>query len=41
VVVGSGIAGLNAALRLRERADKVLVVTKGVPAVASDLEPTA
>ncbi|MCE1179733.1 MAG: L-aspartate oxidase [Micrococcales bacterium] len=28
VVVGSGIAGLTAALRLRERVDKVLLVTK-------------
>src|SRR5262245_37755821 len=30
VVVGSGLAGLNAALRLRGRVDKVLVVTKDV-----------
>ena len=30
VVVGSGIAGLTAALRLREHVDKVLVVTKDV-----------
>ncbi|WP_435770405.1 L-aspartate oxidase [Nocardioides sp. SYSU DS0651] len=30
VIVGSGIAGLTAALRLREHVDKVLVVTKDV-----------
>src|SRR6476646_9089543 len=30
VVVGTGIAGLTAALRLRHRVDKVLVVTKDV-----------
>jgi L-aspartate oxidase len=30
VVVGSGIAGLTAALRLRDRVEKVLVVTKDV-----------
>ncbi len=30
VVIGSGIAGLTAALRLRDRVDKVLVVTKDV-----------
>src|SRR3954451_12479744 len=30
VVVGSGIAGLTAALRLRGRVDKILVVTKDV-----------
>ncbi len=35
VVVGSGIAGLTAALRLRGRVDKVLVVTKDVLAAGS------
>src|SRR3954468_7755276 len=30
VVVGSGIAGLTAALRLKDRVDRVLVVTKDV-----------
>jgi L-aspartate oxidase len=35
VIVGSGIAGLTAALRLRERVDKVLVVTKDVLAAGS------
>lgn len=30
IVVGSGIAGLNVALKLRERVDKVLLVTKTV-----------
>jgi L-aspartate oxidase len=35
VVVGSGIAGLTAALRLRERVGKVLVVTKDVLAAGS------
>ncbi len=35
VVVGSGIAGLTAALRLRHRVDKVLVVTKDVLAAGS------
>lgn len=30
VIVGSGIAGLTAALRLREHVDKILVVTKDV-----------
>ncbi|MFC4783160.1 L-aspartate oxidase [Nocardioides sp. MAHUQ-72] len=35
VVVGSGIAGLTAALRLRDRVAKVLVVTKDVLAAGS------
>jgi L-aspartate oxidase len=35
VVIGSGIAGLTAALRLRDRVDKVLVVTKDVLAAGS------
>src|SRR6187399_2215863 len=35
VVVGSGIAGLTAALRLRGQVDKVLVVTKDVLAAGS------
>ena len=35
VVVGSGIAGLTAALRLREQVGKVLVVTKDVLAAGS------
>lgn len=35
VIVGSGIAGLTAALRLREHVDKVLVVTKDVLAAGS------
>ena len=35
VVVGSGIAGLTAALRLRAQVDKVLVVTKDVLAAGS------
>lgn len=35
VVVGSGIAGLTAALRLRERVGKVLVVTKDVLSAGS------
>src|SRR5690349_12437046 len=30
VIIGSGVAGLTAALRLRESVDKVLVVTKDV-----------
>ena len=30
IVVGSGIAGLTCALRLRERVDRVLLVTKTV-----------
>ena len=35
VVIGSGIAGLTAALRLRGEVDKVLVVTKDVLAAGS------
>src|SRR6476469_11244614 len=35
VVIGSGIAGLTAALRLRGRVDKVLLVTKDVLAAGS------
>ncbi|MQW74437.1 L-aspartate oxidase [Nocardioides sp. dk4132] len=35
VVIGSGIAGLTAALRLREQVDKVLVVTKDQLAAGS------
>src|SRR3712207_5778315 len=35
VVIGSGIAGLTAALRLREHVDKVMVVTKDVLAAGS------
>jgi L-aspartate oxidase len=35
VVVGSGIAGLTAALRLRDRVEKVLVVTKDVLSAGS------
>ena len=35
VVVGSGIAGLTAALRLRDHVDKVLLVTKDVLAAGS------
>jgi L-aspartate oxidase len=35
IVVGSGIAGLTAALRLRERADRVLLVTKTVLSAGS------
>jgi L-aspartate oxidase len=35
VVVGSGIAGLTAALRLRDHVDKVLVVTKDVLSAGS------
>src|SRR5690348_9684031 len=35
VVVGSGIAGLTAALRLRGRVEKILVVTKDVLAAGS------
>ncbi|NHC25013.1 L-aspartate oxidase [Nocardioides sp. IC4_145] len=35
VVIGSGIAGLTAALRLREHVEKVLVVTKDVLAAGS------
>jgi L-aspartate oxidase len=35
VVIGSGIAGLTAALRLRSQVDKVLVVTKDVLAAGS------
>ncbi len=35
VIVGSGIAGLTAALRLREHVDKVLVVTKDVLSAGS------
>jgi L-aspartate oxidase len=35
VVVGSGIAGLTAALRLRDRVDKVLVVTKDLLSTGS------
>ena len=30
IVIGSGIAGLTAALELRAKVDKVLIVTKGV-----------
>src|SRR6186997_3256359 len=35
VIVGSGIAGLTAALRLRQRVDRVLLVTKTVLAEGS------
>ena len=35
IVVGSGIAGLTAALRLRERVDRVLLVTKPVLSAGS------
>ncbi len=35
VIVGSGIAGLTAALRLRKKVDKVLVVTKDVLSAGS------
>jgi len=35
VVIGSGIAGLTAALRLRDQVDKVMVVTKDVLAAGS------
>ena len=35
VVVGSGIAGLTCALRLRERVDRVLLVTKTVLSAGS------
>lgn len=35
VIVGSGIAGLTAALRLRDHVDKILVVTKDVLAAGS------
>ena len=35
VVVGSGIAGLTAALRLRDQVEKVLVVTKDVLSAGS------
>jgi len=35
IVVGSGIAGLTAALRLRQRVDRVLLVTKTVLAEGS------
>lgn len=35
VIVGSGIAGLTAALRLREHVEKILVVTKDVLAAGS------
>jgi L-aspartate oxidase len=35
VVVGSGVAGLTAALRLRERVDRVLLVTKTVLSAGS------
>jgi L-aspartate oxidase len=35
VIVGSGIAGMTAALRLREHVDKVLVVTKDVLSAGS------
>jgi len=35
VVVGTGIAGLTAALRLRHQVDKVLVVTKDVLSAGS------
>src|SRR5918997_1639319 len=35
VIIGSGIAGLTAALRLREHVDKVLVVTKDVLSAGS------
>ena len=35
VVIGSGIAGLTAALRLKDQVDKVLVVTKDVLAAGS------
>ncbi|MEQ4500457.1 L-aspartate oxidase [Nocardioides kribbensis] len=35
VVIGSGIAGLTAALRLKDRVEKVLVVTKDVLAAGS------
>jgi L-aspartate oxidase len=37
IVVGSGIAGLTAALRLRQRVDRVLLVTKTVLAEGSTL----
>src|SRR3954452_12611244 len=35
VVIGSGIAGLTAALRLRDHVERVLVVTKDVLAAGS------
>src|SRR5690348_6245121 len=35
VVVGSGVAGLTAALRLRGQVDKILVVTKDVLSAGS------
>src|ERR687898_3600689 len=35
VVIGSGIAGLTAALRLRKKVDKVMVVTKDVLSAGS------
>lgn len=37
IVVGSGIAGLTAALRLRQRVDRVLLVTKTVLSAGSTL----
>src|ERR1700749_5222364 len=35
VVIGTGVAGLTAALRLRDKVDKVLVVTKDVLSAGS------
>src|SRR6187455_2913075 len=37
IVIGSGIAGLSAALELRSKVDRVLVVTKGKLASGSTL----
>lgn len=37
IVVGSGVAGLTAALELRTRVDRVLIVTKGVLASGSTI----